>query len=65
MSIALQPLSVGETVKFAAPLTDDERVERFTVIELRGHRVLVEYICDMRLKPQSVYFVADLIPCNE
>jgi hypothetical protein len=46
---------VGDTVKFLAPLTDEEVRERFIVIELRGPRVLVEAVCDMRLRPTFVY----------
>ena len=34
------PLNIGDEVKFARPLTDDERIERFVVVELRGDRVL-------------------------
>lgn len=55
-------LDVGQTVRFREPLTDDEREERFIVIELRGERVLVEFICDMNIKPHHVYLMADLTP---
>lgn len=61
----IAPLAVGQTVKFANPLSDDERDERFTVVELRGDRVLVEFICDMRVKPQSVSLAADLESIDE
>ena len=54
-------MQVGQQVKFAAPMTDDEAAERFTVVELRGERVLVEFICDMPLRPQFVYLAADLV----
>ena len=47
-------LQVGQVVKFAAPLSEDERGERFTVLELRGDRILVEYICDMMIRPTMV-----------
>lgn len=53
--------SVGQIVKFVAPLTDDERQERFKVCELRGARVLVEFICDMSIRPTFVYLAADLV----
>ena len=59
------PLAVGQTIKFANPLSDDKRDERFTVVELRGDRVLVEFICDMRIKPQSVYLASDLEPIDQ
>ena len=57
-------LEVGQTLMFREPLTDDEREEReerCIVLELRGDRVLVEFICAMSIKPASVYLVADLV----
>ena len=57
-------ITVGQTVQFAAPLSDDEADERFVVIELRGPRVLVEFVCEMNLRPQSVYLIEDLIPAE-
>jgi len=53
-------LKPGDVVKFKNPLNADEATERHTVLELRGDRVLVEYICDMNLKPTGVYMVAEL-----
>ncbi len=52
---------VGDVVRFAAPLSDDEAVETFKVLELRESRVLVEAICDMSLKPTFVYSSSDLV----
>jgi hypothetical protein len=46
-------------------MTADEATERFVVIELRGPRVLVESICDMAIKPQSVYLAADLVKASD
>lgn len=57
-------LTVGQTVKFLNPLSDDERQERFTVIELRDDRVLVEFICGMNIRPQFLYLTADLEPAQ-
>jgi hypothetical protein len=54
-------LQVGQEVRFAEPMSADEASERFVVVELRGPRVLVEFICDMAIKPQSVYLAADLV----
>jgi hypothetical protein len=53
--------SVGQIVKFVAPVSDDECQERFKVLEFRGARVLVEFICDMSLRPTFVYLAADLV----
>jgi hypothetical protein len=54
-------LQVGQTVRFAVPKSPDEESERFIVLEVRGERVLVAFICDMRIKPTHVYLAADLV----
>ena len=55
------PLRVGDEVMFARPLTDDERIERFVVVELRGDRVLVSMKeSGMSIVPTFVYLQADL-----
>lgn len=45
-------------MKFVAPLSDTERQERFKVLELRGVRVLVEFICEMSIRPTFGYLAA-------
>ncbi len=55
-------LQVGQAVRFAEPRSPDEETEQFIVLELRGDRVLVEFMCDMRIKPTYVYLVAELVP---
>jgi hypothetical protein len=54
-------INVGDRVKFRIPMNQDEAAEIFTVIELRGPRLLVELVCDMRIKPVFVYNAVDLI----
>ena len=55
------PLNIGDEVKFSRPLTDDERIERFVVVELRGDRVLVAMKeSGMAIVPTFVYLQADL-----
>ena len=55
------PLNIGDEVKFWHPLTDDERIERFMVVELRGDRVLVAMKdSGMTIVPTFVYLQADL-----
>ena len=50
------PLKIGYEVKFARPLTDDERIEHFMVVELRGDRALVAMKdCGMTIVPTFVY----------
>lgn len=53
--------SAGQIVKFVAPLSDAERRERFKVLELRGARVMVEFICEMSIRPAFVYPAVDLV----
>lgn len=48
-------------VRFVAPETDDEASERFVVLELRGDRALVEFVCEMNIKPTFVYRTADMV----
>jgi hypothetical protein len=52
--------SASQIVKFVAPMSDDERQERFKVLELRGARVLVEFVCNMSVRPTFVYVAAEL-----
>ena len=53
-------MKVGDVVRFAAPETEDEESERFVVLDLRGDRTLVEFVCEMNIKPTFVYQTADL-----
>jgi hypothetical protein len=55
-----EPLKLGKTVKFVTPATAEEAEERFIVLELRGDRVLVEFICDLAIRPTFVYLIQDL-----
>lgn len=53
----------GQTVMFKHP-TENEATERFTVLELRGPRVLVQVqnsSFSTELIPTAVYLVSDLI----
>ena len=55
-------LRVGDEVRFADPKTDDERVERFVVAELRGERVLVAMKdSGMTIVPTFVYLAEDMV----
>lgn len=55
-------LRVGDEVKFVDPKTDDERIERFVVAELRGERVLVAMKdSGMRIVPTFVYLASDMV----
>jgi hypothetical protein len=54
-------VEVGQVVKFAVPQTPNEINERFVVLELRGDRVLVQFVCEMNLKPTFVYLCGDMV----
>ena len=55
-------LRVGDEVRFADPKTDDERIERFVVAELRGERVLVSMKdSGMTIVPTFAYLAQDLV----
>ena len=57
----INSLNIGDEVKFSRPLTVDERIERFMVVELRGDRVLVAMKeSGMTIVPTFVYLQADL-----
>ena len=57
----INSLNIGDEVKFSRPLTDDERIDRFMVVELRGDRVLVAMKeSGMSIVPTFVYLQADL-----
>jgi hypothetical protein len=47
--------------KFRNPSTPDEALERFRLVEYRGDRMLVEFVCSMAIPPQFVYPSADLV----
>lgn len=48
-------MMVGNIVKMVVPTPDETGSERFRVLELRGDRVLVEFVCDLRFPPTYVY----------
>lgn len=47
-------------LKFKHPQTPIEIDERFQLIEDRGDRLLVEFVCDMRVRPTFVYLTDDM-----
>lgn len=47
-------------LKFKYPQTSTEIDERFQLIEDRGDRLLVELVCDMRVRPTFVYLTDDM-----
>ncbi len=57
-------MEVGQIVKFRDPISKEEAQETFEVLELRGDRVLVGFICDMTIVPTLVYLESDLISAH-
>ena len=53
-------MHVNQVIKFNNPTDAAEAALRFTVLELRGDRVLVEAICNMNLKPTFAYMFNEL-----
>ena len=53
-------MKLGNVVKFKDPINAGEAAERHVVIELRGNRVLVEFVCNMNFKPMGVYLIDDM-----
>lgn len=60
---------IGTIVKFAKPQTEDEKSERFEVVEDRDTRVLVADNSPaakaMTFRPTSVYLWSDLTPAED
>lgn len=57
-------MKVGDTVKMVQPTPDESGLERFRVLELRGDRVLVEFLCDLRVPPTYVFPLSDVEVVN-
>lgn len=47
-------------LKFKNPQNKDEEQERFVLVEDRGDRMLVEFVCDMGIRPVFVYATEEL-----
>ncbi len=57
-------MKVGDRVKWAQPVSPEEGMERFTLIELNGDRCFVRYICDLPIPPVQLAKVSDLLLDN-
>lgn len=54
-------MKVGDQVKWAKPLNQDENKERFTLIEVNDDRCFIRFICDLPIPPVQVAKTADLV----
>ena len=53
-------LKPGDVVEFSEPLDAAEVAARYTVVELRGPRVLIRYHCDLPIPPTEAVAVEDV-----
>lgn len=53
-------MKIGDTVKFLNDLYDDEKETRYRIVEINGDRVIIEFICDLPIPPQSVAKISEL-----
>ena len=53
-------MKIGDTVKFFDGLYDDEKGATYKVIEINGDRVIIEFICDLPIPPQSIAKIKEL-----
>lgn len=53
-------MEIGSIVSFKDGLYRDEDGALYRVIEVNGDRVMLEFICDLLLPPQSVALAKDL-----
>lgn len=54
-------MQVGDRVKWAQPVSPEESMERFTLIELNGDRCFIQFICDLPIPPVQLAKVSDLV----
>jgi uncharacterized Fe-S cluster-containing protein len=47
-------MEIGNTVKFIDGLYPDEKGVRYKIVEINGDRVVIEFICDLPIPPQSI-----------
>jgi hypothetical protein len=50
----------GKIVRFIDGLYEDEKDNRYIVIEVNGNRCIIEYICNLPIPPQSLALTKEL-----
>lgn len=53
-------MNIGDRVKWATPLDVGEASERFFIREINGDRCIIEFECDMAIRPTRVAMLNDL-----
>lgn len=54
-------MKIGDIVKFRDGLYADEDGTRYKVLEINGDRVVIEFICQLPIPPQSVDKIDELV----
>ena len=66
MPLHMNPqFKIGQKVKFAAFVDAGDIVARFRVLEVNGDRLLIQFICDMTIKPTQVVRVDEIVLADE
>jgi hypothetical protein len=53
-------MKLGDRVKWAQPVSPEESMERFTLLELNGDRCFIRFICDLPIPPVQLAKISDL-----
>lgn len=56
-------MEIGDIVKFIDGLYNDEKEAKYKVVEMNGDRVIIEFICDLPIPPQSIAKTSELEVC--
>jgi hypothetical protein len=54
-------LLIGDTVRWANPLSDESDDTRYVVTEVNGDRCFIRLVCDMAIAPVTLARCADLL----
>ena len=54
-------IKIGDIVKFIDGLYADEEGTRYKILEINGDRVVIEFICQLPIPPQSVAKIDELV----
>ncbi len=57
-------MKTGDIVRYARPEDGEENL-RFRLLEINGDRVLIELICDWRLKPTETVALDEVATADE
>lgn len=57
-------MKVGDLVKYKNPRPGEEDI-RFVLRELNGDRVLIEFVCDYRIKPLETVAIDEVCPADD